>query len=156
MISASHNPFADNGIKFFSAGGAKLPDDVEFDIERQMDAPLVCAPAAELGKAFRVGDAPGRYIEFCKSTFPNELDLRGCRIVVDCALGGYVFLLRQIKARNLERRSKVRPIDAAFSGPMAASNVTPFARRAYAPAHRSHVEAPREATILALRRTASW
>ena len=87
VISASHNPFADNGIKFFSAGGAKLPDDVELDIERQMDAPLVCAPAAELGKAFRVGDAPGRYIEFCKSTFPNELDLRGCRIVVDCAHG---------------------------------------------------------------------
>ncbi len=90
VISASHNPFADNGIKFFSGGGAKLPDDVELDIEREMDAPLVCAPAADLGKAFRVGDAPGRYIEFCKSTFPNELDLRGCKIVVDCAHGaGY-------------------------------------------------------------------
>ena len=87
VISASHNPFADNGIKFFSGGGAKLPDDVELDIEREMDAPLVCAPAADLGKAFRVGDAPGRYIEFCKSTFPNELDLRGCKIVVDCAHG---------------------------------------------------------------------
>ena len=90
MISASHNPFDDNGIKFFSGGGAKLPDDVELDIEREMDQPLVCAPAAELGKALRVGDAAGRYIEFCKSTFPNELDLRGCRIVVDCAHGaGY-------------------------------------------------------------------
>jgi len=90
VISASHNPFADNGIKFFSGGGAKLPDDVELDIEREMDEPLVCAPAAELGKAFRVSDAGGRYIEFCKSTFPNELDLRGCRIVVDCAHGaGY-------------------------------------------------------------------
>jgi len=87
VISASHNPFDDNGIKFFSGGGAKLPDEVELDIEREMDEPLVCAPAAELGKAFRVADAAGRYIEFCKSTFPNELDLRGCRIVVDCAHG---------------------------------------------------------------------
>jgi phosphoglucosamine mutase len=90
VISASHNPFDDNGIKFFSAGGAKLPDDVELAIESEMERPLVCAPSAELGKAFRVADAPGRYIEFCKSTFPNELDLRGCRIVVDCAHGaGY-------------------------------------------------------------------
>jgi len=90
VISASHNPFDDNGIKFFSSGGAKLPDDVELAIEREMDQPLACAPAAELGKAFRVGDAAGRYIEFCKSTFPNELDLRGCKIVVDCAHGaGY-------------------------------------------------------------------
>jgi phosphoglucosamine mutase len=90
VISASHNPFDDNGIKFFSAGGAKLPDDVELSIEREMERPLVCAPSAELGKAFRVADAPGRYIEFCKSTFPNELDLRGLRIVVDCANGaGY-------------------------------------------------------------------
>jgi phosphoglucosamine mutase len=90
VISASHNPFDDNGIKFFSGGGAKLPDDVELAIEREMDRPLVCAPSAELGKAFRVSDASGRYIEFCKSTFPNERDLRGCRIVVDCANGaGY-------------------------------------------------------------------
>ena len=90
VISASHNPFDDNGIKFFSGGGAKLADDVELDIEREMDAVISCAPSAELGKAFRVGDAAGRYIEFCKSTFPNELDLRGMRIVVDCAHGaGY-------------------------------------------------------------------
>jgi phosphoglucosamine mutase len=90
VISASHNPFDDNGIKFFSAGGAKLPDDVELDIEREMERPLACSPSAELGKAFRVADAPGRYIEFCKSTFPNERDLRGCKIVVDCANGaGY-------------------------------------------------------------------
>src|SRR6476469_5670487 len=87
VISASHNPFDDNGIKFFSAGGAKLPDDVELAIESEMERPLVCAPSAELGKALRVGDAPGRYIEFCKSTFPNERDLRGCKIVVDCAHG---------------------------------------------------------------------
>ena len=90
VISASHNPFDDNGIKFFSSAGAKLPDNVELAIEREMEQPLACAPSAELGKAFRVGDAPGRYIEFCKSTFPNELDLRGLRIVVDCANGaGY-------------------------------------------------------------------
>jgi phosphoglucosamine mutase len=90
VISASHNPFDDNGIKFFSAGGAKLADSVELAIEGEMDRPLVCSPSAELGKAFRVADAPGRYIEFCKSTFPNERDLRGCKIVVDCAHGaGY-------------------------------------------------------------------
>ncbi|MGE5169947.1 MAG: phosphoglucosamine mutase [Rudaea sp.] len=87
VISASHNPFDDNGIKFFSAGGTKLPDDVELAIEAQMEQPLVCAPSADLGKAFRVGDAAGRYIEFCKSTFPNERDLRGLKIVVDCAHG---------------------------------------------------------------------
>jgi phosphoglucosamine mutase len=90
VISASHNPFDDNGIKFFSGGGAKLPDEVELAIEAEMERPLVCAPSAELGKAFRVADAGGRYIEFCKSTFPNERNLRGCRIVVDCAHGaGY-------------------------------------------------------------------
>ena len=90
VISASHNPFDDNGIKFFSGGGAKLPDNVELDIEHEMDVPLSCAPSADLGKAFRVADAPGRYIEFCKSTFPNERNLRGCKIVVDCAHGaGY-------------------------------------------------------------------
>ena len=83
VISASHNPFDDNGIKFFSGDGAKLPDNVELDIEREMEAPLSCAPSADLGKAFRVADAPGRYIEFCKSTFPNERNLRGCKIVVD-------------------------------------------------------------------------
>jgi phosphoglucosamine mutase len=90
VISASHNPFDDNGIKFFSAEGAKLPDDVEAAIERHMAEPLACAPSAKLGKARRVEDAGGRYVEFCKSTFPNELDLRGFRIVVDCAHGaGY-------------------------------------------------------------------
>jgi len=90
VISASHNPFDDNGIKFFGANGAKLPDEVEGAIEQAMEAPLECVASSALGKAFRVGDAAGRYIEFCKSTFPNELDLRGYRIVVDCANGaGY-------------------------------------------------------------------
>ena len=90
VISASHNPYADNGIKFFSADGGKLPDAVEHEIEAALERPLVCRPSAELGKARRVDDAAGRYIEFCKSTFPNALDLKGMRIVVDCAHGaGY-------------------------------------------------------------------
>ena len=87
VISASHNPFYDNGIKFFSAGGAKLPDAVELEIEARLDEPMGCVDPARLGKAQRINDAAGRYIEFCKSTFPNELDLRGVRIAVDCAHG---------------------------------------------------------------------
>ena len=90
VISASHNPFDDNGIKFFSAAGTKLPDDTEAAIEARMELPLTCVTSAQLGKARRIDDAAGRYIEFCKGTFPSELDLRGLRIVVDCAHGaGY-------------------------------------------------------------------
>lgn len=87
VISASHNPFQDNGIKFFSAQGTKLPDAVELDIEAALDQPMSCVPSEKLGRAKRLDDAQGRYIEFCKSTFPNELDLRGLKIVVDCAHG---------------------------------------------------------------------
>ena len=87
VISASHNPYDDNGIKFFSALGTKLPDAVELEIEARLEQPMGCADSAHLGKARRVDDAAGRYIEFCKSTFPNELDLRGLRIAVDCAHG---------------------------------------------------------------------
>jgi phosphoglucosamine mutase len=87
VISASHNPYDDNGIKFFSAQGTKLPDAVELDIEARLDQPMTCMPSARLGKARRVDDAAGRYIEFCKSTFPNDLDLRGMKIVVDSAHG---------------------------------------------------------------------
>ena len=87
VISASHNPYYDNGIKFFSAQGTKLPDDVERAIEEGIDEPMVCVPPAELGRVKRIEDARGRYIEFCKSTFPNDLDLRGLKIVVDCAHG---------------------------------------------------------------------
>jgi len=87
VISASHNPYEDNGIKFFAAGGWKLPDAVEEEIEARLAEPMGCRPSAELGKARRIDDAAGRYIEFCKSTFPNELDLRGLKIVVDCAHG---------------------------------------------------------------------
>jgi phosphoglucosamine mutase len=87
VISASHNPFEDNGIKFFSSDGNKLPDAVEQAIEARLDAPLETMPSAQLGKARRIDDAGGRYIEFCKSTFPNDLDLRGLKLVVDCAHG---------------------------------------------------------------------
>jgi len=87
VISASHNPYDDNGIKFFSAQGTKLPDAVELDVEARLDRPMVCMDSARLGKARRVEDAAGRYIEFCKSTFPNDLDLRGLKLVVDSAHG---------------------------------------------------------------------
>ncbi|HEY8606345.1 MAG TPA: phosphoglucosamine mutase [Noviherbaspirillum sp.] len=87
VISASHNPYQDNGIKFFSASGNKLPDAVEAAIEAQLEEPMSCVSSEKLGRAKRLPDAQGRYIEFCKSTFPTELDLRGLKIVVDCAHG---------------------------------------------------------------------
>lgn len=87
VISASHNPFDDNGIKFFSSEGTKLPDEVEEAIELEMEKPLTCVESAELGRASRIVDAAGRYIEFCKGTFPSELNLNGLKIVVDCANG---------------------------------------------------------------------
>ena len=87
VISASHNPYYDNGIKVCSADGNKLPDEVELQIEEQLDLPLACAASEQLGKARRLDDAAGRYIEFCKSTFPAAFDLRGLKLVVDCAHG---------------------------------------------------------------------
>ncbi len=87
VISASHNPYDDNGIKFFSGDGAKLPDKVEAAIEAELARPLQCKKSAQLGKARRIDDAVGRYIEFCKSTFPTHLDLRGLSLVVDSAHG---------------------------------------------------------------------
>jgi phosphoglucosamine mutase len=87
VISASHNPYYDNGIKFFSSLGAKLPDEIEHAIETELDKPMQVMESAKLGKARRIDDAAGRYIEFCKSTFPNHLDLRGLKIVLDCAHG---------------------------------------------------------------------
>lgn len=87
VISASHNPFYDNGIKFFSSLGTKLPDDIEHAIEAELDKPMQVMESAQLGKVRRIDDAAGRYIEFCKSTFPNTLDLRGLKIVLDCAHG---------------------------------------------------------------------
>ena len=87
VISASHNPYPDNGIKIFSGDGFKLPDDTEAQIEAEIERPMGCNDAAKLGKVWRVDDAGGRYIEFCKSTFPTQLDLRGLKVVVDCAHG---------------------------------------------------------------------
>ena len=87
VISASHNPYADNGIKFFNGDGFKLPDETEARIEAEMEQPMGCNEASRLGKVWRVDDAPGRYIEFCKSTFPSHLDLKGLKLVVDCAQG---------------------------------------------------------------------
>ena len=87
VISASHNPYYDNGIKFFSAQGSKLPDSLERAIEAGIEQEMHCVDSADLGRVRRIDDARGRYIEFCKSTFPNELDLRGLKIVVDCAHG---------------------------------------------------------------------
>lgn len=87
VISASHNPYYDNGIKFFSSNGDKLPDAVESQIEAALEEPMVCVRSDDLGRARRIDDAAGRYIEFCKSTFPYEQDLHGLKIVVDCAHG---------------------------------------------------------------------
>lgn len=87
VISASHNPFYDNGIKFFCSDGAKLPDEIELAIEAEMDKPLTTAHSRDLGKAVRVEDAAGRYTEFCKSTVYEGFNLRGLRIAVDCAHG---------------------------------------------------------------------
>lgn len=87
VISASHNPFEDNGIKFFSAEGTKLADDIELAIEAEIEKPLQTVPSAQLGKARRIDDAAGRYIEFCKSSIPSMTRLSGLKIVVDCANG---------------------------------------------------------------------
>lgn len=87
VISASHNPYYDNGIKFFSANGDKLDDAVELEIEAALNEPMNCVDSAHLGKAKRLDDATGRYIEFCKSTFPTHLSLHGLKLVVDCAHG---------------------------------------------------------------------
>ncbi|MEE9337950.1 MAG: phosphoglucosamine mutase [Methylococcaceae bacterium] len=87
VISASHNPYYDNGIKFFSTEGTKLPDELEHKIEHYIDSPMSTVESAKLGKASRLKDAGGRYIEFCKSTVPNTIDFSGLRIVVDCAHG---------------------------------------------------------------------
>jgi phosphoglucosamine mutase len=87
VISASHNPYYDNGIKFFSNDGQKLPDEIELAIEAELDKPMSCVSSDKLGKATRINDAAGRYIEFCKSNFPSQLSLSGLKIVVDCANG---------------------------------------------------------------------
>jgi phosphoglucosamine mutase len=87
VISASHNPFYDNGVKFFSGSGTKLADEVEAEIEAQLDAPMTTVSSRDLGRAQRITDVEGRYIEFCKSTFPVGQSLQGLTVVVDCAHG---------------------------------------------------------------------
>ena len=87
VISASHNPFYDNGIKFFSTEGRKLDDAIELEIEAQLEKQIDCVESKQLGRASRITDAAGRYIEFCKSTFDHDLSLAGLKIVVDCANG---------------------------------------------------------------------
>lgn len=87
VISASHNPYYDNGIKFFSVQGTKLPDEIEQKIERYIDSPMTTVESSKLGKAKRLVDAAGRYIEFCKASVPTRLDFSGMRIIVDCAHG---------------------------------------------------------------------
>ena len=87
VISASHNPHDDNGIKFFSGQGTKLPDEIESMIEELMDAPMTVAESSKLGKVSRINDAAGRYIEFCKSSVPSSTDFAGLKLVVDCAHG---------------------------------------------------------------------
>lgn len=106
VISASHNPYYDNGIKFFSADGVKLDDDIELAIEAQMDKPMECVASDKLGKANRINDAAGRYIEFCKGNFPSDLSLKGLKIVVDCANGATYHIapnvLRELGADVIE------------------------------------------------------
>ena len=87
VISASHNPYYDNGIKFFSPEGTKLDDEIEFKIEAQLELPMTTVDSARLGKATRMGDAAGRYIEFCKATIPSNVAFSGFKLVVDCAHG---------------------------------------------------------------------
>ena len=87
VISASHNPFQDNGIKFFSSDGTKLSDETELAIEAELEKPMQCVDSAHLGKAVRVKDAVGRYIEFCKASVPSTMYLNELKIVVDCAHG---------------------------------------------------------------------
>ncbi|MFC6439873.1 phosphoglucosamine mutase [Bowmanella sp. JS7-9] len=106
VISASHNPYYDNGIKFFAADGTKLDDDIELAIEAMMDREMECVASDKLGKATRINDAAGRYIEFCKGTFPSELSLHGMKIVVDCAHGATYHIapnvLRELGADVIE------------------------------------------------------
>ncbi|HHF5570700.1 TPA: phosphoglucosamine mutase [Haemophilus influenzae] len=106
VISASHNPYYDNGIKFFSAKGTKLPDEIEEAIEAMLEQPMDCVESAELGKASRINDSAGRYIEFCKGTFPAHLGLEGYKIVVDCANGATYHIapnvLRELGAEVIE------------------------------------------------------
>ncbi len=104
VISASHNPYYDNGIKFFSSQGTKLPDDIELAIEAELEKPLTCVESAELGKAKRIVDAAGRYIEFCKGTFPSHMSLEGSRLLLT-APTVRLTTLHRVCLRNWVRKS---------------------------------------------------
>ena len=113
VISASHNSYADNGIKFFSGNGGKLSDDVECEIETAIDSTMETVGSTDIGKAVRVDDAAGRYIEFCKSTVPSDLNLQGLRIVVDCAHGATYHVAPSVFS---ELGAEVIPIGCAPDG----------------------------------------
>ena len=113
VISASHNPYSDNGIKFFAENGGKLSDDVELAIEAAIDAPMRTVRSTDIGKAVRIDDAAGRYIEFCKSTVPPDLTLTGLRIVVDCAHGATYHIAPRVFS---ELGAEVVPIGCAPNG----------------------------------------
>jgi len=106
VISASHNPFYDNGIKFFSSAGTKLPDEIEIEIEEQLEKPLEIVDAANLGRAARLIDAPGRYIEFCKNVLPHHTTLDGFKLVIDCANGATCrvapYIFQELGAKVIE------------------------------------------------------
>jgi len=113
VISASHNPFHDNGIKFFSANGTKLPDEIEEAIEAQMDLAMTTEESKMLGKARRIDDAAGRYIEFCKGTVSRDMSLKGLRIVVDCAHGATYHIAPKVLS---ELGARVYEIGSAPNG----------------------------------------
>ena len=113
VISASHNAYSDNGVKFFSGDGGKLSDGAEFEIETAIDSAMETAGSTDIGKAVRVGDAAGRYIEFCKSTAPPGLDLHGLRIAVDCAHGATYHVAPSVLS---ELGAEVIPIGCAPDG----------------------------------------
>ena len=107
VISASHNPYYDNGIKFFSGEGKKLPDELEYAIEAELERPLYTVESHSLGKASRIADAAGRYIEFCKSTAPSGIDLKGLKLAIDCAHGATYHIAPSVFK---ELGAKVKPI----------------------------------------------
>ena len=113
VISASHNPYSDNGIKFFTERGGKLSDAVELAIEAALDAPMRTVRSNDIGKAVRIDDAAGRYIEFCKSTVPPDLTLKGLRIVIDCAHGATYHIAPRVFS---ELGAEVVPIGCAPDG----------------------------------------
>jgi phosphoglucosamine mutase len=113
VISASHNPYQDNGVKFFSSLGRKLDDAIEARIEAELEQAPTCVRSSELGKARRLDDAAGRYIEFCKSTFPGEIDLKGTKLVVDCAHGAAYHVAPDVFH---ELGAEVVPVGAAPNG----------------------------------------